>query len=66
VELNFKMEVKKKLTRKHFIQLARYLKLLNCQGNDVIKIYKECYENDCKKNPRFNEEKFFQACGINS
>lgn len=54
------------LTRKHFIYLARYLSILNCQGIDIITIYKECYELECKKNPRFNEDRFLKACGINS
>ena len=53
-------------TKKHFIKLASYLKELNCKGIDVIEVYRLCYEQDFKKNPRFNEEKFFKACGVNS
>ena len=52
------------LTRKHFRQVANYLKVLYCKGIDIIPIYQECYKKDFLKNPRFDEKRFLEACGI--
>ena len=53
------------MSKKHFELLAQYIRAMidpHCRLNAAIAVASACQQ----ANPRFNADRFFEACGVNT